>query len=309
MITSNGTLVVLDNVHIDMTLPKYKKKVVGDPNFLPGVGTPDAQFGSTNEPNMSSDQFAMMGGVNRTEQNFTPFVQSGRFITSLTTQNSFNSIEISRKSFWQRVKDLLPKKKGLVAPVKPTVSVESVFALILQNEQQLEFVKDRLAAYDNSILKAQSVGQTALVEQLLAARKIHAYELQLFAVDRKKFIDEERVVKFAKDCEKGLRLTWMKNYVRAIPDVVMEQKLLVDQHRVFDAYVIMHYDPDAKSIKQTEAEKVAELEKKKDPILFGIIQGSRKLYFVGDWKDELCDLTFDAFVEKFGESTILLKGE
>jgi hypothetical protein len=46
----------------------------------------------------------------------------------------------------------------------------------------------------------------------------------------------------------------------------------------------------------TEKQKVEE-EKKKDPILFGVIQNSRKLYFIGDWTDEFCDLTLDKMME------------
>lgn len=36
--------------------------------------------------------------------------------------------------------------------------------------------------------------------------------------------------------------------------------------------------------------------KRKDPILFGVIAGSNKLYFIGDWIDEYCDLRFDDVV-------------
>ena len=36
-----------------------------------------------------------------------------------------------------------------------------------------------------------------------------------------------------------------------------------------------------------------EVEKKKDPILFGVIKNSTKLYFVADWKDDYCELTLE----------------
>jgi len=39
-------------------------------------------------------------------------------------------------------------------------------------------------------------------------------------------------------------------------------------------------------------------EKRKDPILFGVIAGSNKLYFIGDWIDEYCDLRFDDVVKQ-----------
>jgi len=44
----------------------------------------------------------------------------------------------------------------------------------------------------------------------------------------------------------------------------------------------------------TEAEK----ERAKDPILFGVMRASRNLYFIGDWKDEQCDLQLSDIVEK-----------
>ena len=40
--------------------------------------------------------------------------------------------------------------------------------------------------------------------------------------------------------------------------------------------------------------------KRRDPIIFGVIAGSKKLYYVADWIDEYCDLTLDAFVDALG---------
>ena len=40
------------------------------------------------------------------------------------------------------------------------------------------------------------------------------------------------------------------------------------------------------------------------PILFGLIRGSDKLYFIGDWIDDICDLTFDELIEVLGEDGI-----
>jgi hypothetical protein len=70
----------------------------------------------------------------------------------------------------------------------------------------------------------------------------------------------------------------------------------------------MHYDPNKKSYKQTkeeyEAQKAAEEAKRRDPIMFGVLKDSRKLYYIGSWEDEYCDLTIDKFIEKFGEEAI-----
>ena len=43
-----------------------------------------------------------------------------------------------------------------------------------------------------------------------------------------------------------------------------------------------------------------EKSKMKDPILFGFIKETRRLYFVADWEDEHCDLTFDEICDVVG---------
>jgi len=60
---------------------------------------------------------------------------------------------------------------------------------------------------------------------------------------------------------------------------------------LFDNYVILHFDPDDRGTDE-EARKAA-----RDPVLFGVVKGSRVLYFVGDWVDELCDLTLEQIAE------------
>jgi hypothetical protein len=65
---------------------------------------------------------------------------------------------------------------------------------------------------------------------------------------------------------------------------------------VFDNYALLHYDPKAKAFSLTAAQEAA----KRDPILFGLIEGVRKLYFVADWKDDECDLTMDEVARVLG---------
>jgi hypothetical protein len=81
----------------------------------------------------------------------------------------------------------------------------------------------------------------------------------------------------------------------------LDTKARLDELKIFDNYVIMHYDPDGVNSSMTDEEVE---EAKKDPILFGVIAGSRKLYYIGDWVDEYCDLTLDAFIDEFGKDVI-----
>jgi hypothetical protein len=88
-----------------------------------------------------------------------------------------------------------------------------------------------------------------------------------------------------------------------VPPNVQVKKVKLDELRVFDNYTILHYDPESKAVALTKKE----IEKKKDPIMFGLVQGSRRLYHVGSWKDEFCDLTFADMVEKYGKDVLTLK--
>ena len=101
-------------------------------------------------------------------------------------------------------------------------------------------------------------------------------------------------IEFYKECKKGLELTWIRAFIRVIPEKASDRKQEADALKVFDNYVILHYDIDKKAFKEED----------KDPILFGVISGSRKLYYIADWVDEYCNLTLEQFVDKFGEEAI-----
>ena len=61
----------------------------------------------------------------------------------------------------------------------------------------------------------------------------------------------------------------------------------------------MHYDPEGKALKQIEVE-----EYRRDPILFGMIVGSDRLYYVKDWKTEKDFLTIDKVCQTLGIKNI-----
>lgn len=181
-----------------------------------------------------------------------------------------------------------------------TLTVEQFFGSIKNSTQELEIVLERAKGYEINIANAKKGGQKALVEQL--ERHLYAVraEAQLYAIGFKKYVTEETVVEFVKKCEKGLRLDWVANFARVIPDDVLEKKRRTDELGVFDNYVVLHYDPDSKSWAETEAERM----KRRDPILFGVLKGYRRLYFVADWVDEVCDLTLDHIADLLGKKAI-----
>lgn len=174
-------------------------------------------------------------------------------------------------------------------------SVDEFFNDVKDSIKTLEVNPNSVEFYTNAIETAKNNGQIAFLEILRDKKDGVLAEAKLLEVGEIKYVTEEDVVKFYKKANLGskmLKLTWMKNYARMIPDDVIENKKKYDSSELFDNYVIMHFDKNDTSTQMTKAE----VEKAKDPILFGVLKGTRNLYFIGDWIDEYCDLTLDKFL-------------
>lgn len=274
---------ILENVDIDFNLPKYKNDKIDKNQYL--VST--SGFAGTRLI------VANTTGTNSDNENVSPTFVNSTFINTGST-GEWERVLTIKSSFFEKTSALIKR----IFSRKP-VSVIKTFDLILKTSEELEIVKTRSGGYMELIKKAESMGQVALAEKLKKDLPIKMLENKLFATNFKRFIDEQDVIKFALKCEKGLRLTYVKNYTRIIPEDVASKKIEADALEVFDNYAILHYDPDGKATEMTETEKA----KAKDPILFGLIKDSTKLYFIGDWKDELCDLTLEEIVNKLDPNT------
>lgn len=180
------------------------------------------------------------------------------------------------------------------------ITVFEFFSHIKNNLSEIENIKDRSESLELLINKANQFGQIALKEKILKNLNIIKAETQLYAINYIKYLTEENIIKFANECEKGLELTWIKNFTNIIPNDFLIIKNKCDELEIFDNYVILHYDPEKKSIKETEED----IRKRKDPIIFGVIANSRKLYYLYDWVDEYCDLTLEQIVDKIGQDSI-----
>ncbi len=180
------------------------------------------------------------------------------------------------------------------------ITVEEFFKSIKHSAEELVLVNERYESYESAIKHLQQTGQQVIFERMCLDLEIYKAESQLYAINRRKLITEQNVIDFAKKAPRALELTWIKNFTRSIPKKVVDVKVRMDELGIFDNYTILHYNPYGTGSELTEKEK----EDQKDPILFGVILGSQKLYYVGDWIDEYCDLTFDKMVETLGEEAI-----
>lgn len=159
----------------------------------------------------------------------------------------------------------------------------------------------RLKKLEKAFDKAVESGQDALAEKFLNEVAREARESVIYSKGIKMFIEREDLFKHKRNIRDGhISDTLLKYYTRVIPKSVIEKKKKVES--AFDDFVIFHYYNPELEEKREKKQKMSESEKSamRDPILFGIIKETNRLYFVDDWEDEFCDLTFDEIVDVVG---------
>jgi len=172
----------------------------------------------------------------------------------------------------------------------------------------LNVVEEMANYYQNALQQAKESGQEALVDKIEDLIDVYKYETLLYSMRLTKFVTEGQIYDFYMKKAGGnraLKLTWIKNFTRVIPSDVLEIKRKVDEKKIFDNYVILHYDIAGTSEELTKKEK----EIRKDPILFGVLAKSNKLYYIADWKDEVCDLTLETMFEELGENVLKINNK
>jgi len=302
----NG-LQIFDNFIIDRSLPKYNKKKViemldGENPMTDNISEIVVNDMNSRGSFISLEQLQRRDGIND-RINFTQTPSTSGILT-------INGIDVSAKLLNQNIswfKRVFSKKDKKIETKKEPdilIPVETFFKHIKNTAEELENIENRLNSYLKLLQQSKSFGQIALVERLEKRLEVIRNETQLYAKGFKKLLTEKNVVDFYKGCEKGVRLIWIKNFARPIPSKFLDIKNELDEIGVFDNYVIMTYDPQGRSYNQTQKEKEEELAKKKDPILFGVMKDSTNLYYIGDWKDDCCDLTLDDIIAKLGEEVI-----
>lgn len=174
------------------------------------------------------------------------------------------------------------------------------FKYIKNKFKMLERIKldARLKRLEKAFQKSMENGQEVLANKFLEEFARETRESVIYAKGIKLFIERDDIMKHKRNIRDGhISDTLFKDYTRIIPDKVLKRKKEVED--IFDDFVIFHYwDEKAKDIKKMS---LNEKNMMKDPVLFGIIKETNRLYFIADWEDEYCDLTFEEIIDKIGE--------
>lgn len=193
-----------------------------------------------------------------------------------------------------------PWKEGRTEPVEQTM------------DKIKEEINEPMPKADAEVLRKKIIefaeitrdnGQYKLADSLTAQANLMAQEIILAESGIGKYMDEMDMIQLFKTADFGLRLDWLASYTEFIPEKIVQKKKIVDDLKIFDNWVVLHYDPNGKRLQEIEI-KEREEQKKRDPILFGVVKGANRLYYVADWTTPKDDITMDKVLKILGRDKL-----
>lgn len=201
--------------------------------------------------------------------------------------------------------------KGRKTVVNPEVTVEVTDEVTLTPAEYFEKVKGRIKETTpdevqlifNTTLKQlkrfEVTGQKEAAKELYAKSIYLQKEYELVQKGITKYVERDLIDKYIDNvADECVCVIEMRNYDRLIPDEIVD-KVVEIKDLVDDFYIVFtDYTGEKRS-------KVAKERRDKDPILFAniFINGkvSPKMYFIGDWVDDYCDLTLDKMITQIAK--------
>jgi len=195
---------------------------------------------------------------------------------------------------------------GFVTTVtqKTGISPQLYFKYIKKKFSMLEKMKidKRLVRLEKAFDQAVENGQSALAEKFLLQVGREARESVIYAKGIKLFIEKSDLDKHKQNIRGGhISDTKLEKFTRVIPkDVLKKKKKVAD---IFDGFVIYHYWNEKAEKNREDKQKMSREERAdlRDPVLFGWIKECNRLYFIADWEDEYCDLSFEELIDFLGK--------
>lgn len=208
---------------------------------------------------------------------------------------------VRQLTVWDKAKNALKPRSRRAIPVEVAM-VDLLDHIELTSTPELSARMEKLKELEDGMRKAGQYKKADIVKQL---RTIVAEESVVIAAGFTNYVSEDTMIEFLRKSERGTMVDFLRYYDDEIPAEVIEKKVAADKLMVFDNYVVAHYS-DLIHKAATVAEKVSakeekkQREKRRDPILFGLIKNSRKLYYICDWKTETDDLTLEKIEKELG---------
>jgi hypothetical protein len=160
------------------------------------------------------------------------------------------------------------------------------------------------------IIEAKKIGQRSFLEKLVFTYTTMFKEQNLLAngIDTFCYKDDIKLFLDRITPKNSIKIIELERYPRPIPIDVMKKIQTVQKKELFDDYFVVFTDfTGVKTGTSTDYATRAEkqfIQRNKDPIVFGFFQHKEtglkhdRVYYIADWEDDHCDLTFTKMVEK-----------
>lgn len=184
------------------------------------------------------------------------------------------------------------------------LTVQQYFDKVKEAKQKMTEVElDRLAENSLKMLeKFLITGQTEAARKVYVNLKTFEKEKQLLAKGLDIYIWKDYLDHYIEDiANKDVKVAPLTRYTRMIPDELIDR--IAETKDLFTDYFVVFTDYTGREERKIETE-----ERNRDPILLGaFIEQSDKhdidfverMYYLGDWIDEYCDLTLDKLITEY----------
>lgn len=178
------------------------------------------------------------------------------------------------------------------------------------NSTELEQLQKNREFLAKEIQKAHKLGQKNLTHKSAFMWEILEKELILHSVGIKKYVHRQDVVRLIDNVtpKNSVKIVELENFPRSIPDENLEDIEKASSLELFDVLLVLYTDLTDEEV-NTPAQKEF-VKRNTDPIVFGMFMNDKlnfrhdRLYFITDWEDEYCDLTFTKMIDKMTEMGI-----
>lgn len=295
----NGTprLRVFEDFFIEESLPKWRKIKVELDNE--DVAKDDSK--GTSDPSWNWNGNGSITG-RRSKRNLLGSAKRDRisYVNRAADRSSMGQAvwQTEKKKSWFRrmFEKFVGSEKG-----EPVEKVFGQVKTAMMSPTNEELIKARKIV-DTVEKNLRASGQYEIAERLEGNRSVLEAEVALVSAGSLKYISEEQIIQFMLKSERGVRMEFLRYYPNIMPQDVAKTKIVFDGLLVFDNYCVLYFDPGtAKFSLVREIEDDAARAKRRDPILFGMIHGSRKLYYVADWVTKDDDITLEKLETVLGE--------
>ena len=153
--------------------------------------------------------------------------------------------------------------------------------------------------------KAKLTGQTSAAKKIYNQYSLIMRELKAASFGFNTIVYKSDIEKFITNISKHpVKIIELSKYPREVDDSIIEKLTTAKENELFDEYYVIFTD-----YTMEETKKVAKERRDKDPILFGSFKSAddndipeERLFYIGDWVDEYCDLTLEEMLTQYEKS-------